>query len=426
MQHMYTRLFLFAALLALPLLVEAQNTRYLDPIFSTTRTNGIQYGAAAPHNSTTPAPLLLDMYEPTGDTAARRPVVLTIFGGSFIGGSTNAADIVAWSDSLARRGYVAVAVGYRVGFNVFRTGAVVRAGYRALQDGRAAVRYLKEHADSFRLDTNQIYIVGNSAGAITALQIAYADDTNRPAESYGIPGGGSDSTDMGCMDCSGNNFAHTVEIKAVVGLWGAVLDLAGADSSDQTAALMFHSTDDTVVPIDSGNAQGVATFPIIYGSRLIHNKLIDLGKYSELYVYEGLGHNFYYTGGTFPNAYWDSIRVPSINFLCRFNTLCDTTQIVSVNRQRAEAVSNDMLLFPNPAKELLHFQLPSESLAGAYSIEIYNAQGQAVHSERAYLQPAGEQIQTLTLRDMPAGFYVLRLQHEGSGAQTAKQFVVRP
>lgn len=428
MQKMYLRFFLAAAAILLPLLVSAQNTRYLDPIFGSTRTNGIQYGSAAPHNSTTPAPLYLDMYQPTGDTVSRRPVVLAFFGGSFIGGSTSASDIVAWCDSLSRRGYVAVAVGYRVGFNIFRTGAVVRAGYRALQDGRAAVRYLKEYADSFRIDTTQIFAVGNSAGAITALQIAYADDSNRPAESFGIPGGGSDSTDMGCMDCSGNSYAHTVEIKAVVGLWGAVLDLAGADSTDQTAALMFHSTDDTTVPIDSGHALSNSSFPVVYGSRLIHNRLVDLGKSSELYVYDGLGHNFYYgSNGAFPNNYWDTIRVPSINFLCRFNTYCDTTQIVSsVQRTQSDASAAPMRLFPNPAKELLHFQMPAQASEGEYSIEIFNAQGQALHSERAYLRPENGQIQTLTLRDMPAGFYVLRLVHTQSGTQRAQQFVVRP
>lgn len=402
------------ALLAVFGSLSAQNNRYLDPIFSVTSTTGIQYGSAAPYNSTTAAPLYLDVYQPTGDTMARRPVVLAFFGGSFIGGSTSAADIVAWCDSLASRGYVSIAVGYRVGFNIFQQGAVVRAGYRALQDGRAAIRYVKEFADSLRIDTTQMYLVGNSAGAITALQIAYADDSNRPAESYGIPGSGADTTDLGCMDCSGNTYAHTIDIKAVVGLWGAVLDLAGVDSTDHTAAIMFHGTDDTVVPIDSANAFQNPSFPVLYGSRLIYQELQNFGLSSELYVYDGLGHNFYYDNSTFPNQYWDSVRVPSINFLCRHNTGCDTTQIVSAVAQNVAPTS--FRLYPNPARNQVHVQLPEawmQDMSQPVEVAIYNVQGQAVARTQTTFA-----VTTFGTTQLANGFYLVELRHaDGRRAQ---------
>lgn len=421
MTKLYKILFALCVLAVAAMPVSAQNSRYLDPIFQVTRTNGIQYGSAAAFNSTTASPLTLDLYQPTGDTLSRRPVVMAFFGGSFIGGSTSAADIVAWCDTLAKRGYVAIAVGYRVGFNIFQQGAVVRAGYRALQDGRAAIRYVKEFADSMRIDTNQIFLVGNSAGAITALQIAYADDSNRPSESFGIPNSGADTTDLGCMDCSGNSYSHTIKIKGVVGLWGAVLDMAGLDANDETAAIMFHGTDDTVVPIDTGNAFQNASFPVLYGSRVIHNGLLGLGLESELYVYEGLPHNFYYTGSTFPNAYWDSIRVPSINFLCRLNTGCDTSQIIELGINENTAVGSVAFrLYPNPARDILHIVMP-ENWTAAFeptNVQIFNVQGQLVRQLQT-----NQPITTIATEGLDNGFYVVQLRH-ADGSQARQKFII--
>jgi acetyl esterase/lipase len=413
------KLLLSFALALLAGQIFAQSGRYLQPIFQVSRTNNIQYGAAIPNGGTATAPLRLDWYQPLGDTMARRPVVFAFYGGSFIGGSTSASDIVAWCDSLTARGYVAIAVGYRVGFNLFQQGAVVRAGYRALQDGRAAIRYVKEFADSMRIDTNQIFLLGNSAGSITALQIAYADDSNRPAESFGIPNSGSDTTDLGCMDCSGNTYAHTIDIKGVVGLWGAILDLSGIDSNDRAAAIMFHGTDDTVVPIDSNNAFQNPSFPMLYGSRLIHNDLLAVGLESELYVYDGQPHNFYYDGSTFPNAYWDSLRVPSINFLCRHTIGCDTSQIVELSVMQArENVSFNV--FPNPANERLQVVLPQAWATESNNIliNIYNLQGQKVG-----FAPCLGDVTSVNTATLNNGFYVVELQHR-DGRRAQQKFVV--
>lgn len=50
---------------------------------------------------------------------------------------------------------------------------------RGVQDGRAAVRYFRKNAaiggNTYRIDTNNIYFAGVSAGGFIALQLAYLD-----------------------------------------------------------------------------------------------------------------------------------------------------------------------------------------------------------------------------------------------------------
>jgi acetyl esterase/lipase len=51
---------------------------------------------------------------------------------------------------------------------------------RAVQDGRAAVRYFKKNVavggNTYKIDLNNIYFAGVSAGGFVALQLAYLDE----------------------------------------------------------------------------------------------------------------------------------------------------------------------------------------------------------------------------------------------------------
>lgn len=413
----FYQLLCFQALFSLSL--TAQSNRYIDSLYSTvTRHYNLPFGAAAPHNSSTVDTLRMDIYEPQGDTTTLRPLVIAVFGGSFISGSKNASDIAAWCNTLAKRGYVTAAPNYRLGFTLTQSGASVRAGYRAIQDVRAAVRYLKANATQYGIDTTKIYMVGNSAGAITALQVAFATDINRPAESYGIPNSGADTTDLGCMDCSTNSLPHTVSVQGVVGLWGALLNLNMIDSSDRTKTLLIHGDADNVVPIDSNHAFNNPFFPMMYGSRIMKPRLDSFGLYSELRVYAGQPHNFYYNGSTFPNAYWDTIRQQGINFLCRINPACNSSLLVNVS-ESAQTELPTLSLYPNPSNNELNLILDKPYNPSDVQIAIYNLQGQAMQvSSQIYDQNV--QIATNTLSN---GMYVLQVRTPTG--QANQKFIVQ-
>jgi dienelactone hydrolase len=67
----------------------------------------------------------MDVYEPSGDTASVRPLVLVLHTGSFLpavmngqptGGRKDSA-VVEMCTRFAKKGYVAAAVSYRLGWN---------------------------------------------------------------------------------------------------------------------------------------------------------------------------------------------------------------------------------------------------------------------------------------------------------------------
>ena len=392
--------------------LQAQPNRYRQAIFSSsTKTANVNYTIAAPYspNSNSSRPYDLDVYEPQGDTASKRPLVIAIYGGSFIAGSKEAPDIVAWCDSLARHGYVCAAHNYRLGFNALGgQGSLIRAGYRALQDTRAAIRFLKSEHQTYRIDTTVIFIVGNSAGAITAMQTAYASDSDRPQSSFGLPSGvGNDTADLGCLDCSGNHRERTVQVDGLVGLWGAVLDPAAIDTNDNSPALLIHGLDDQTVLPGIGPAFNTAGQPILYGSIAVDSLLRNAGIRSELHTYPSLGHNFYYNGTTFPNNYWDTLFPMGRDFFCSLNPYC----LPAVNINRLASVDMGLELWPNPLRNGQSLNLKHNSNQ-TLEMSLIDVQGRIIKQERLFNQEWQS-----PLNDLSPGVYWIQLRDEQGGLQ---------
>ena len=128
------------ALLSLGLSVSAQD-RYLDDVFPTaTVTSDVIY---AINISVIPAliglppgpdTLKCDIYEPDGDTETNRPVIILAHTGSFLPpvvngqatGSKSDLSIVEQCNRWAKKGYVAVAMDNRLGWNPTSTDQQVR------------------------------------------------------------------------------------------------------------------------------------------------------------------------------------------------------------------------------------------------------------------------------------------------------------
>lgn len=100
------------------------------------------------------------------DAAAPRPGILYIHGGGWRGGDkrTNRGLFI----DLARQGYVVFSVEYRL---------VPKAIFPAcIDDCRAALRFIRAHADDYHLDPQRIALIGSSAGGHLAALMAVADD----------------------------------------------------------------------------------------------------------------------------------------------------------------------------------------------------------------------------------------------------------
>jgi len=314
----FTKIFTSITVLVSPLIVFSQPTdcltdRYQKKVFNNIKiTNNITYGLAQNVLGLNQS-LELDFYEPnpTEEYLEKRPLVLMFFGGSFVTGSKNDTSIKTWCDSLAHYGYACAAVEYRLDniFNFVLPNQGVRAAYRAIQDGRAAIRFLLEDPNNFgfNIASDYIYTGGESAGAITAIHIAYLDDTERPTESF--------NPDMGCLDCSGNTYNQPFSIAGVIDLWGATLDLDYIDKAEDVPMVIIHGDNDDVVPFTSGFPFNIPLLPVVFGAVPLDNKMNIDNISHQFYPYIGEGHTIYGSQSGFPNQFWKPIFMQATEFI---------------------------------------------------------------------------------------------------------------
>jgi acetyl esterase/lipase len=94
--------------------------------------------------------------------SAPRPVVVFIYGGTWISGSKSE---FAWvGAALARLGYVAIVPDYRI----FPDGVWPRF----LEDNAAALRWAQDHAQRFGGSPANLFLIGHSAGAFNVVSLA--------------------------------------------------------------------------------------------------------------------------------------------------------------------------------------------------------------------------------------------------------------
>ena len=187
-------LFVILAMMTAVQTVFAQ--RYTNEIFTSVQvTPSVVYGMNK--EVLTGAPVMknltMDVYEPAGDVQTTRPLIIYMHTGSFLPpvingnptGSRYDSTVVEMCKQFARRGYVVAAMSYRLGWNPVssdqdvRTGSLLQAVYRAMQDAKACVRYFREeatvNANPFRVDTSKIILGGQGTGGYIAMAYASVD-----------------------------------------------------------------------------------------------------------------------------------------------------------------------------------------------------------------------------------------------------------
>jgi len=284
-------------------------------------------------NRTETRPLYMDIFMPHGDTVTKRPAIIFAHSGAFLIGSRKADDMVAMCDSFARRGFVTATIDYRMGMGstVSRfLGIIVnikiedqngyRAGYRAAQDARAAIRFLKYNADIYGIDTTKIFFTGSSAGGILGLYNIYTDKTDEFNDAV------FEEPSLGSIDKVGIQ-GYGSKANAIVSMWGAVQN-PDVIENEATPVLLIHGTDDKIVPFKKGiPLEGVVpdnpvlsfSMPETYGSFCIDSALTSKNIFHETYFVEGKNHEFYGAEtGEFPpegpNVYWDTVQTRIAHF----------------------------------------------------------------------------------------------------------------
>lgn len=261
--------------------------RFRDLIFEDIRlTENVAYGSNKTQAGINQQ-LLLDIYEPANDSLKKRPLIILAHGGYFLFGSK--ADMALECQHLAAAGYVVVSIDYRLIDVPESVLSYKRAGIDAISDMKAAVRFFVKDAstaNNYKIDSENIFIGGYSAGAITSLHYAYANTLED-----GFLMGGEEMLEYiflhGGIEGDSGNPGYSSKVRGVINISGSLYE---ADMVDANEPILFsvHGTADDIVPYETGTSgnSNVTT----EGSGLIHQRASKVGLINQLITIEGADH----------------------------------------------------------------------------------------------------------------------------------------
>ena len=310
-------------------------TRYIDPVFaSIDTTNNVTYGVnfsvmindtlPIPTGMTIPVgidsatgtpiyftmpPLEFDVFEPSGDTVAERPLIIYLHTGTFApiirngnptGSRTYDYATQAFCAQYAHRGYVVANTDYRLGWNPYlptepeRAASLMKAAYRGIQDVKAAIRYFRmdyENGNTYGIDTSRIIICGqgtggwiatclNSIDKLAELQLPKFLDavTAMPLIDTAVYGdwdgfGGNPGLNMN------NHAGYSSDHDMILNMGGAIGDLSWLEAGDKPIAAV-HGNLDAIARFTTGDlsVSGVNIVSSISGSHDVVAKANMLGN----------------------------------------------------------------------------------------------------------------------------------------------------
>ena len=419
----------------------AQELRYFHEVFDSVRViRDIPYGENYVYDATegeaglTTEVQTLDIYlPPTADTIGNRPLIIWAHGGSFLNGSKEDADIVHFCESFTRRGFVCASINYRLGYEQpIDSVNAFRAVYRALQDGRAAVRFMRFTASDYGIDPDRIYFGGTSAGALIALNIVYLNrpeeipaylDTNERLSVNTIPGFGLDG-----IEGLTNQINTSSEIAGIINFCGATrtVEWMNDEYARNTPVISMHGPEDGTVPygtrvINVNDIVDIPEEPVIpiievQGSYDIDRHADTTGIVSRLYTWYGADHVPYIDfltddtaqmymdtlmSFTVKHVYEDFLGLGEVPGLeeneppCDFNNgdtqPCTTTGMMHYGQ-------TTFSLAPNPARETVRIYSSDGTQA-----TMWDALGQIIWHKQLN---AGQN--NISVRNLPAGLYVIQ------------------
>lgn len=400
-QRFLSTLFLF---LSLFFFAQGQNPcgdRFKLEVFPGTHSeSNVQYGQAIGYNGNNNL-LYADIYMPANDSVGARPLVILMHGGFFLFGSKSDPFQVELCTRLAKRGYVAVSISYRLGANLIAQDVSAEfsaAAIRAVQDAKAAIRFFRNNAQTvnqWNIDPDQIFLGGYSAGAVAAVHAAYL--TQFPSTQPWLD---ALITTLGGMEGNSGTPGVSSSFNAVVSLSGAILDTSLMVASGMPIA-SIHGTADDVVPYDSGTVSLLGMNIIdLQGSNRVHQKATQLGIDSRLWAIPGADH--------YPQDISQTTRDSMISYVAYF--LGDYVDCQALGMTEPEA---GFRMYPNPSAGVLHIQAPRN----VDQVRILNMMGQSV----AEYHPNESEVQ-LRL-DLAEGLYLVECTY--GNERKVERLVVR-
>jgi hypothetical protein len=437
------KLFIYSLLFIFPLFVSAQQFtvkqyafRVDSNVVFATDTNYLGY----------PEDLSMHIYKPIGDSNMTRPILVYVHGGSWLGGSPNEYYPTRVSEEFVKRGYVVANIRYRLGMHtnptitpgincpliagnavcayVSDTAEVLRAAFRAMQDAKSAIRFMKGRTLLDSTCAQAVFIAGESAGAFTALGATFLSNQSErfsscdsladaPASSSSLsfcqnlnnhlPIGQTPNytrPDLGSVEGKTNLNGFDSKVKAVAAFYGAVFTEAVSknwiNGADSPAVYLFHQGNDFVVgcgtarPIVTLNqcipyvnlgfndCVGYSNVPWAYGSCAINSYLqsINYPNFKFAFVNNWTGNTLIDCANTTQAGQGhniDNIVLRCDSVAKMFSPLAVAAIQSCMPNSIAKTQKENVILYPVPATKSISLKLKNNQ--AVKEIRIYNHSG---------------------------------------------------
>ena len=389
--------------------INCSGGRYHDSIFADTVIQNILFGQNLNYDGTT-RQLSMDIYLPKGDTAIMRPLIIFAPKGSFLQEDKAELTMVTLCKHFAQIGYVAAAIDYRVGVDYltayqYPEREFTYAVMRAFHDYKAAIRFFRQDAattNSYKINPDLIIAGGSSAGAITALHVAYLDKISE------IPVTLIDTTGLGGLEGNSGNPGYSSEVNYVVNLCGAISDTVYMESGDIPLVSM-HGNLDTEVPYGTATITMIVPIMEIDGSASINIRAQHVGIDNPFYTFWGKTHIPYdeNAGGSYL-LYMDTVLIYTTDIL--YSWICGGGTLIN----DIPNTSSQINIFPNPSIDQIY--ISSDSGITDATFTLTDATGRIVIIK----DHINGQLFNVSLNGLDKGIYFYRLQTSADSPCTGK------
>lgn len=355
--------------------------------------------------------LLLDIYKPKGDNNCNRPVIVLVHGGAWVAGSKEDPDLILLSREFAKRGWVVANINYRLGTHktsnytmyalcnaslatpcgyICDSSEVYRANFRAMQDTKGAIRFMKNRFSLDSTDVNNVFVAGESAGAFNALSVAFlTNESEKPINCGAISAAPAPDADMNSYGCipSPNDLSrpdlgsvegtlnlgiHDASVQGVGSFFGGILDMNTVGTIPENFPVyLFHQGSDIIVHYEYGRALGRLSwecfaqsnicqtfyfYPFASGGKKIGADLTNLGWNSSKLQVEIID-NYEYMNDCFDNGHSiDNLNLRAQNMADLFAAQIEENGNTPSSSCFNSVIENDpahIELSPNPVSDKL-------------------------------------------------------------------------
>ncbi len=425
--------------------------------------------------------LRLDLYKPVGDHNLQRPLLVLVHGGDWIAGCKY--DMAWLAEEMAGRGYVVATVNYRLGWhkddyvsapicpygdaarNAYPADSceIMRALYRAQQDVKGAIRWLRCRHLQDSTSLCQVLVGGESAGAFTSLAVGLLDRASEkpfccaalpavPApdvnlinrttmdcaqQDWTIPPGSLARPDLGSVDGDLNQNGYAANVSGVLSFFGGLpVEAQTKDwlgGPDTPAIYLYHQTCDGIVPFQYGQPTVTISaycnlgctpwhlqYPFMYGNGAIAAYFATLANpptymtdfqycdpfNPDLSLFEcirfGNNGSYHFTANKPQRAQ---------NVAAFFSPLLTAQPCTVIGLACTLATGNpspldDWRLSPNPFHDRLSI-FCAQPPAGSVLLQLLDVTGRLVWQDARGLQSGNNEV--LILKKLPVGAYLLRV-----------------